>query len=395
VRPDLDEGACNGVSIHVELVQDGAEGPASIDVPLQCLDELDDVAMLDSTKTYSRITVGANHHVASGTPGAIVLRAIEDISIGAVLDVDAAGRTAGAGSGCDGAAAGGGATCAGGGAAGAGGGTLDHGAGGGGGGFFTSGGGGVPAGAIHGGEMLVPLGAAGDDGNHGSGGGGGGAGVLGNAGAGGGGGGTIVLVAGGEVVVSSGALLRAQGGRGGDAGGLALVGSGGSGGGGSGGAIVVRAGAGVRFEGAAFPWLTAPKGGAGTPVVNVGGDGSNGRVRVDQPVASPGVGSMVGMAGSAAGPAWDPTTPALVTTPNATVTLRAQAGVYGVIANDLPIANGRGGNETISGGAVDVSVDLARGRNRICALYAAIGAAYTDREEARTCIDVVYVPVAP
>jgi hypothetical protein len=393
VRPDLPEGACNGVAIHFAFMQVGASMEDAMDVPLHCLTELTDIAMLDSSKTYSRISVTAARHFAEGGASPIVLRAVEDIAISAAIDVDAANQTAGAGSGCNGGAAGAGSSCTGGGAAGAGGGALDHGEGGGGGGYFTVGGGGGAAGAMHGNAMLVPLGAAGNDGNHGSGGGGGGAGFGGMPGFGGGGGGTIQLIAGGEIVVSSGALVRAQGGRGGNGTGNAVTGSGGSGGGGSGGVILVRSGAGVRFVGGAFPWLTTPRGLPGTPVVNVGGEGADGRARVDQPVGSPQVGSMVAMGGSAAGPAWAPTTPALVTSSSITTQLRAATGTYGVTRNGAPIDNGNGGNVMIVSGMVGVTVDgLDRGPNTICALYAGIGAPNTDRDEARTCFDVVYVP---
>jgi hypothetical protein len=393
VRPDLDMGACNGVSIHFDFMQAGAATDDEIDVALDCLNELTDITMLDSSVTYSRIAVTANRHFAPGS-AAPVLRAVEDIRIAGILDVDAAGQAAGAGSSCNGGVVGGGSSCTGGGAGGAGGMALTHGEGGGGGGYFTDGGGGAAGGDMHGNAMLVPLAMAGTDGNHGSGGGGGGQVLLGSAGVGGGGGGTISLIAGGEIVVAPGALINAGGGRGGNAGGNALTGSGGSGGGGSGGAILVRAGAGVRFElGVPIPWLSTPRGLPGTPVVNVGGAGADGRTRVDQPLELPLVGLMVATGGSAAGPAWDPETPALVTQPMVSARLRGQAGSYGVINNDVAIANGTGGNVTIVAGSVPVMItDLDRGHNRICALYAPIGAANADREEARTCIDVVYVP---
>jgi hypothetical protein len=392
VRPDLDEGACGGVSIRFDFMQAGATMADAVDVPLHCLDELTDINALDSAKTYSRIVVTAARSFAPTDP-APVLRAVEDIQISAALDVDAEGRIAGPGSGCDGGTAGASSSCTGGGAAGMGGGTITEGGGGGGGGYHTDGGGGAGvAGIMHGRDMLVPLAMAGTEGNHGSGGGGGGDGTLGNPGVGGGGGGTIQLIAGGEIVVSAGALVRARGADG-TAGTGGLGASGGGGGGGSGGAILVRAGAGVRFIGGTFPWLTAPKGAGGTSPGNDGGAGSDGRVRIDQPVTTPSFSAMVTGAGAAGGPAWDPAAPVLVTFPEVVLVLRGQPGMYGIILGDDPIANEMGGNVTITLGSRDVTVSgLDRGPNRICALYAPIGFPDAERPEAQTCVDVFYVP---
>jgi hypothetical protein len=103
--------------------------------------------------------------------------------------------------------------------------------------------------------------------------------------------------------------------------------------------------------------------------------------------------AMITVGGKAAGPAWEVPPSAIVTTPDVQLRLRAQSGPYGVLLDDVPIP-ANNGNVTIVSGSVPVTITgLHRGRNAICALYAGIGAANAGLPEARTCIEVVYVPI--
>jgi hypothetical protein len=380
--------------IHFEFTQTGGD-PAIVDVPLTCLDEITNPSTAASGHLYSRIDFTSAQHFGGTAP--IVMRATEDITINAILDVDGSGRTAGPG-GCDGGLPTAPGDCAGAGGQGGGGGTLDAGGGGGGAGYLdfgSNGGNESNRGSPEGNEMLVPLGGSIDNvENRGAGGGGGGQGTGGSPGAGGGGGGLITFVAGGEIHVGTMALVRSKGGNGGNgSGGLGLTSGGG--GGGSGGAILIRSGAGVVYDGAAMGWLDANKGSGGTSPGNAGGAGAFGRIRVDQPIAAPAVSGMVVNGGITAGPAWVPLMVPFSTDSTIPLQLRVKPGTYGIFVNGDPWSGAPGGNLVVNTPQASLTATgLDSGYNQICALYKELPGAgnVADRDEAKTCIEVVFTP---
>ncbi|MCB9561448.1 MAG: hypothetical protein H6709_15595 [Kofleriaceae bacterium] len=382
VRIPVDDQLPVGASrtLRFTLAQAGVTGDA--DVTVAGLDELTLTADAGRAVTslaamYSRITVTGAVHFTGAVPA--MLRATGDITLGATLDVDAVGATPGP-HGC----AGGGDNTHGG--CGAGGGqqgkdnsllTLMSGDGGGGGSFGSAGTDGVgedgAPGTPTGNDMLVPIVTAGTDaGNRGNGGGGGGAGSLGGAGLQGGSGGGVILIASGADLVVTAGEVSADGGDG------ASANSKGGGGGGSGGAILVRAAGTITASG---PWLHA-EGGSGGTAGNHGGDGGLGRIRVDVP-GTPGSTSTSPVA--VRGPAWAADAPVLVGAPDVTVRLHGEPGrTFVVMVGDDAVAD----QSINASGFRDYALTLAAGHNEVCAITDATQLA---RDEARSCIDIVYL----
>ncbi len=389
VDPTLAAGASR--TLRLTFRQPGA-ADVTHDLTVSGLDELTltagTVAVTSLAPRYARVTVEGDVHFTGATPAVVV--ATGGITLGARLDADAITTTPGP-HGCAGGLANSAGAC---GVAPSNGGGMQGfdaaglaigtpGDGGGGGGFGENGTvgagtmGGAP-GVETGNDMLVPIVTPGaNPGNRGNGGGGGGnPSALGGgaAGPGGAGGGVLVVAAGGVLTVADGAL-RAAGGAGG--------GVGGGGGGGSGGAILVRAFGGV--VGAPGAWIAAPGGGGGN-AANDGGNGGAGRIRIDAPGAldAPSVTPV-----AKRGPAWAIDTPLIVREPTPTLTLFGEPGkTHGVRVDGAAVTDVQIGFD----GQREVEVSLAPGANTVCALWTVNATEIVAPDEARSCVDVVYLP---
>ena len=379
VLTDLPAGQTRGLRLTV--TQGGAM--ATIDATVTGLDELTltgAVAAPAGPRRYARIDVtGATHF--HGTT-AVQLVATAGVHLGAAVDVDAVGRTAGPG-GCDGGAAEAEGGCTpGGGHHGTNAGTLGlaNGGAGGGGGFGAqgtagSGMGNGGSGDAVGNEWLVPLvgGIGTVEQNRGNGGGGGGAGLLAAAtgGVGGGGGGTLALTVGGDLIVDGGGAIAATGGPG-AAGGTNAAGGGGAG---SGGALLVRVGGQLTAAGV---WLSAAPGTVATAPANDGGAGGVGRIRIDSPDGA--VAAMATTPAPIRGPAWARTIP-VVTTAAPPMRLTGQPGR----SFALRVNGAAAGTEVIGAdGSATPSLPLVRGTNQVCA----VARAESLVDESLACIDL-------
>ncbi|MEY3015193.1 MAG: hypothetical protein RIT45_3928, partial [Pseudomonadota bacterium] len=248
------------------------------------------------TYEFSSFTINSGVTVTVTGSGPLVIKVKGKVTVNGVLDLS--GKQGQDQTGCCGNANGGAAGPGGsngapayygnagslgeGGGGGGGGCNSGYGAGGGGGGYGTSGqsgltspyscGTGGEAGSTYGNLQLTALvgGSGGGSGGYGS--------AANSSGGGGGGGGGALRIDAQEIVVASGAAVRADGGRGGN---VVNDRDGGAGGGGSGGAIWLR-GATVTLNGS-----VSAKGGAGGQSDKIngyggdGGTGGNGRIRVD------------------------------------------------------------------------------------------------------------------
>ncbi len=302
---------------------------------------------------YSRIRVAGPVHV--GLPNnALILRSVSSIAIDATIDVDAVAEVGGAG------ACSKGLLCPGSGKPGG----ADQ--GGGGGGFGTDGtggellGAGGDGGAVVGQRMLAPFGA---EANRGQPGGGGFDGTNEDA-LPGGGGGALALWAGGDVTVAATARVSATGGSG--SGGISAA-SGGGGGGGSGGAVLVHAGGRLQARSGA---IDCP-GGEGGADARRGGEGGEGRVRVDagrlDGVPGQRVDDLVGAGVAYRGPSFDIATPVL--TRSATLDL----AVLGPPTEMLTLTGPFGMRSTttdLDGLARFVAVPVTPGIDRLCVTVA-------------------------
>ncbi|HEU5060708.1 MAG TPA: hypothetical protein VFU21_29460, partial [Kofleriaceae bacterium] len=250
--------------------------------------------------------------------------------------------------------------------------------GGGGGGFGSEGtagtGGGGQEGSTSGQAFLVPLPPELTETSRGAGGGGGGGAT---GGLGGGSGGVIELTTPATLSMAGDAVISASGGDGEDL----LCTTGGGGGGGSGGAILVRAGrllvgAGARVE---------ARGGQGAGGgACVGGDGGDGRIRIDRgndaaPDAGPA--AFVGPAPVIAD------LPVIVSEAELALPVRAKPNTsYQVFIGDrdTPVTF-----ETDGDGIGTANVPLEPGLNRLCVQVApAADLAYP---EAKNCVNVAYI----
>ncbi|MEZ4364860.1 MAG: hypothetical protein R2939_01070 [Kofleriaceae bacterium] len=391
LRLPVDDTCASGTrTVAITLAQAGVSDTATIEVT--CLPELTlaagDVEVASLSPRYSRIEVTGAVHFNGSTPA--ILRATAGVTLGALLDVDAAGVTAGV-HGCGGGAATANGGCGDSGGRGGADGTL---AGadaqsGGGGGFGTPGqdGDGAARGAASGNAMLVPLVSVdvNQPGNRGNGGGGGGAGALtGAGGTGGGGGGSLAIFAGGRVTLAGGGLRAtgAAGTSGGAAGGA-------GGGGGSGGAILLRAGGGVLD--ATGAWMSAAGGSGGDSSPNGvgdGGDGGLGRIRLDAPGAVDL--TAVTTPPPQRGPMWDTATPLVARGGSLTTTLFGGTNsAYGIRvdgSNALDVTFTSNPMEALT-------VPLMPGRHEVCAMYTANAMVTTSGlDETQACIDVIAIP---
>jgi hypothetical protein len=148
-------------------------------------------------------------------------------------------------------------------------------------------------------------------------------------------------------------------------------------------------------------WLRAFGGAGGGNTVNNGGRGSGGRIRVDVP-ADPssviGTAEVDGAAGAvpgtiAAGPTWDTTSSRISTSRTIMLGLWARTGSYGVLVDDVMTPT----QALVSNPAqaTPVSIDLSTpGLHTVCVLFRDFDGAspFLAVAEAKTCVDVVYVP---
>jgi hypothetical protein len=363
------------IPLTVKISQgDGSGGTASatLDGKLQLhmLPELDapqvDTAVVAS-KLYSRVKVaGAIAFTGGAGKSPAIVRAVSKIEVGAIT-ADANNATPGPGG-----FAGGPAGDEGGGAG------RGHAGtnliGGSGAGFALpgdpGGGGTLPGSSI--GDLLISMYTGpGTLPNYGSGGGGASA-------AGGGGGGTVELSAGGDLVIAN---ISAHGGGGA----TGLVGAGG----GSGGAIVLRSGGTLSLPGGAV--LNAAGGARGNGTLNVtanGGEGSEGRIRIDAAVmtATPTITAGVLHAGAS----FDLAAP--LATMNATPSLV----IHGSSGDqfDARVFDATGAMTSVSsveigGGQTGMATPtLQAGYNRVCVSPKDAGT----HPESTTCIDLAYLP---
>jgi len=341
---------------------------------------------------YSRVTLSnAVSFRGSGAPIRIVSNG--DISVSANVDGSADLGTPGRG-GCVGGVNQGGTTAAGcGSSAGSQGSNapsaLAAGQGGAGGGHAGVGnnGSGATGGAMAGDPFLAKLGNSAADESRGNGGGAGGSGGVGNAGAGGAGGGTIELSAGGTLRIE--ADILANGGSGAPGTGLlACATAGGQGGGGSGGALLLRAAGGLTVVGSRT--LSSQGGAAGAPgsCTNIGGSGSNGRIRIDAPAAT--ITGLTATPPARRGPMWAASTPLMVTSQSQTFTLiGAPSQQYFVVIADMGTMMSF--TTDVSGMASVQVPNLPLGHSRICALVP--GATFNANTEGQNCRTVlVFAP---
>jgi len=386
VRTDLANGAVDTITVTVTQ-GDGIE--RSLPLQVTGLDELDvtgptviDVATLRAR--YSRIAITDTLILEGAAPARLVATSSAVVDAPIMANGGAAALavpgTAGPG-GCRGGAAESPGDClAGGGRAGG------SSAGGGGAGHATmgsqgAGGAGGPGGAETGSVELVSLA---EDGGHGGGGGGPGS-LSGAGGAGGGGGGVIEITSMGTLTIGPGARFDAAGGAGHQGSGACAVldQHGGGGGGGAGGAVLVRAAAMLVDEAATERVSVAggPKGDAGC---NAGGDGADGRVRVDVPTASP----TPAFAGATLyrGPVLAPATPAIAMSAPVDVELFGGAGTTYYVERE------GGARQAVAAGSdrrASAELTLEPGANRVCAIVTA--QASISSAEGTNCITVAYI----
>ncbi len=136
---------------------------------------------------------------------------------------------------------------------------------------------------------------------------------------------------------------------------------------------------------AAGTWASAP-GGAGGNTANDGGNGGAGRIRIDTSgaLAAPSV-TPVGKRG----PAWDVATPSIVRTPQQQLTLHGEPGkMHGIRVGSTQVLDA----QIDIDGSNEIDVTLVPGRNTVCALWTTNNTSIIAPDEARSCIDVVYVP---
>jgi hypothetical protein len=401
IPPDLGLAAGDRATLTITVAQGTVSGQAN--VPVAGLDDF--VASVDAAggtldidatplaARYATIDIDADIRFAGSQP--VRLTATSSLTLGAALDVSGsdAGNASSLGAagpgGCDGAVAEGTGSCEG-----SGGGSGGTSTGGGGGGHRTAGHNGVgmtnpgAPGALAGDVTMAPLGPpAGSRGN--GGGGGGNSGALSNAGgAGGGGGGTLVLTSGGSFTVTSAGILLASGGSGG-AGAAGITGCaalnehGGGGGGGSGGAVLLRGWGPFADEGGG---VAVDPGQGGDDGCVAGGDGADGRVRIDLASADADPGLVSGTS-AFRGIAIDPALPPVVTEAQIEVGVFGapnqmyQIQVEGHPAQDVVTVSDRTGRATVT---------LDPGQNRICVLVN--GNVTASSDEGAQCVTIAFMP---
>jgi hypothetical protein len=336
---------------------------------IRMLRELDapqtDSAVVSGT-LYSRVQVPAGIAFVRG-PGKppAAIRAISKIELGA-MNVSANNATPGPGGFAGGAA---GADGNGNGGGHAGNATT---AGGSGAGFASMGdpgGGGTVAGPAIGDPLISTYAGSGIVPNYGSGGGG-------AAGAGGGGGGTLELSAGGDLVVGN---VNASGG----AGTSGLTGAGG----GAGGAILLRAGGKLSLAGVTISAAGGPRG-AGTGLTANGGEGSEGRIRID---AATTMGTPTITAGAFhAGASFDAAIPLTTTDANPSLMIHGSAGdQFDARVFDAAAALRSISTFEITGAQTAMARPmLEAGYNRVCISPKNSGT----NPESTTCIELAYLP---
>jgi hypothetical protein len=337
---------------------------------IRMLPELDapqtDSAVVTGT-LYSRVQVPAGIAFVRGAgkpPAAI--RAISKIELGAV-NVSANNATPGPG-GFAGGAGGADGNGNGGGHAG----TTAM-AGGSGAGFASMGkpgGGGTVGGPAIGDPLVSTYAGSGIVPNYGSGGGG-------AAGAGGGGGGTLELSAGGDLVVGN---VNASG----AAGSSGLTGAGG----GAGGAIILRAGGGLSLAGVTLDASGGARGTGTGGLTASGGEGSEGRIRIDAAAAT---GTPTITAGALhAGASFDAAIPLTTTDANPSLMIHGSAGdQFDARVFDAAAALTSISTFQITGAQTATARPmLEAGYNRVCISPKNSGT----NPESTTCIELAYLP---